>query len=456
LKSGTSVNCTPTAAGQNQATTFTYNAAGQITSRTAANDAYAWNGHYNLNRNYAANALNQYTTAGPVTPTYDVKGNLASADGAANYAYSTKNELVVRADTGIGFYRDPLGQLDSLINVPGGLSFHYVDGQITDEYSGASGSPTLRRYVFGPGSDEPIVQYEGADFSNKRFFVADERGSIIAITDTAGNATTINTYDEYGIPGAGNQGRFQYTGQAWLPELGMYSYKARVYSPTLGRFMQTDPAGYPDGPNWYNYVGADPINGTDPTGMITVNGYTSANAYYTGGGFNYQGYLASIGLGEQNNLAAVNPPVSKPKTDDIVVEGKHDSPDLVIPSTQVPITSVGLLDVLGNLQNTGIVVEATKPAVSSPYIPGTVKFTPERQQQVCANYNAMMRSNAQVSAAAGVTSVPGTVNAMSGGAIRPLATLTARAGLPFVTLIAGLTGFVTTLLGFASPPPGCN
>jgi len=28
-------------------------------------------------------------------------------------------------------------------------------------------------------------------------------------------------------------GRFQYTGQIWLSELGMYHYKARIYSPTL-------------------------------------------------------------------------------------------------------------------------------------------------------------------------------------------------------------------------------
>ena len=97
-------------------------------------------------------------------PTYDVKGNLASA-GPSSYAYSTKNELAVQNDTGIQFYHDPLGRLDSIINAPAGnTAFQYDGANISTEYAGASPYPLLRRYVYGPGDDEPLVWYEGADF----------------------------------------------------------------------------------------------------------------------------------------------------------------------------------------------------------------------------------------------------------------------------------------------------
>jgi RHS repeat-associated protein len=90
---------------------------------------------------------------------------------------------------------------------------------------------------------------------------------VIAVSNSAGSVIALNSYDEYGIPQSTNQGRFQYTGQTWLPEVGLYYYKARMYSPTLGRFMQTDLLGYEYGMNWYAYVGGDPVNFSDPSGL---------------------------------------------------------------------------------------------------------------------------------------------------------------------------------------------
>ena len=43
----------------------------------------------------------------------------------------------------------------------------------------------------------------------------------ISVSNLSGAAIAINRYDEFGIPAVGNLGRFQYTGQAWLPEVSL-------------------------------------------------------------------------------------------------------------------------------------------------------------------------------------------------------------------------------------------
>jgi len=62
---------------------------------------------------------------------------------------------------------------------------------------------------------------------------------------------------------------YLYTGREYDWETGIYYYRARSYDSELGRFLQQDPEGMVDGPNMYVYVGNDPGNGVDPSGLVT-------------------------------------------------------------------------------------------------------------------------------------------------------------------------------------------
>jgi len=219
------------------------------------------------------NQSNQLSNRSGTNLTYDNNGNLTS-DGVNTYSWNARNELVSISGPGLtaSFQYDASGHRINKSDNAISTSYLYDGVNIVQELSGAT--PTANTLT--AGVDKVMTRNDAA---GTRVPLTDPLGSSVALVDDTGTLQTQYTYDPFGnttTTGAASSNSSKYTGRE-DDGTGLYYYRARYYSPSLQRFISEDPIGFGGGDaNLYAYVGNDPVNSGDPSGLCAQRKFRPA------------------------------------------------------------------------------------------------------------------------------------------------------------------------------------
>ena len=197
----------------------------------------------------------------------DPNGNLTQktdSTGTWTYTWNAENQLVRVTKDGADvatFAYDAMGR--RVERVAGGLATSYAYD--AEDILRKTRGTTAYGYAHGPAVDEPLAREDSS--GAPAYYHADGLGSILGMTDEAGNVLDPRQYDAWGKLQLGaEEAGPAFTGREWDTETGLYYYRARYYDPAAGRFVTEDPIGTRGGIGLYTYVDSTPTNEIDPSG----------------------------------------------------------------------------------------------------------------------------------------------------------------------------------------------
>ena len=231
-------------------TTYTYDDNDRLLTEVGTDSI---NYRYDANGNTLDKAVNGLVE---VVYEYDYENRLIATDNAT-YAYDPSGIRQSKVENGQGviYLVDPNRDYAQVIEEQDAMGqaqviYSYGDDLLTQTRS----EGTYQYHYDGLGSTRALSDVFGADSDSYIYSAFGE------LEEQAG--TTPNAY--------------LYTGEQFDPNLGWYYLRARYYNPVNGRFPTMDTwmgrSADPRTLHKYLYTHADPVNGIDPSGRLTLLG----------------------------------------------------------------------------------------------------------------------------------------------------------------------------------------
>jgi RHS repeat-associated protein len=268
------------------------------------------------------NDQNEATGFGSATLAYDGNGNLTTDQNGNTLVYDAWNRLVAYKSGSTVLETLSYDGLGRRVVENAGTArdlYYSQDWQVLEERVGGA---TKAHYVWGVLYTDDLVLRDrdstGGGTLNERLWAQqDADWNVTALVSGTGTVAERYAYDPYGAVTvlSASWGTLSGSPYAWIylhqggrldTTTGLYGFRHRDLSPTLGRWIEVDPQGFGAGDtNLYRDLGNNPEKGTDPTGLwrfgiqlhgstpIPLIGFTFDFSIGTGG----PGISAGVGVG---------------------------------------------------------------------------------------------------------------------------------------------------------------
>ena len=234
-----------------------------------------------------ANKQNEITSiSGATTPTYDANGNLTKDETGRTFTYDSWNRLATvknPAGTLVASYKwDGMGRRVRETRGSTTTDLYYSDQwQVLEE---RVGGVARFSYAWSPVYVDALIARDrdtdaNGSLDERLYAVQDANFNVTALLSTAGAVVERFQYDPFGrfaVLDAAWASRasssygwnYLHQGGRWDADGGVYSFRNRELSPTLGRWLQIDPIGFGGKDQALTrYVGNSPVNYHDAYGL---------------------------------------------------------------------------------------------------------------------------------------------------------------------------------------------